>query len=77
MIIVFPFLSQTPDKNALEKATCFVPTKQFVSQPFVAWKVKSSGPNQGKYIAVNEEGRLSVQAFDFTPCHLCTTFVKI
>lgn len=58
---------EVTDKNALEKATYFVPTKSFAFQPFVAWEV---GLSQGKYIAVNEEGRLSVQAFDFTPCRM-------
>ena len=70
--LCFLFLSQVPDKNALEKATYFVPTKSFAFQPFVTWEVKSDGPSQGKYIAVNEEGRLSVQA-----CRMGTTFVKI
>lgn len=71
------FLSEVPDENALKKATCFVPTKPVKSQPFAAWEVKSSGPSQGKYIAVDEEGRLSVRAFDFTPCRLGATFVII
>ena len=59
----------------MEKATYLLPSdKGFASQPFVAWKV-SRGPSEGKYIAVNEEGRLLVQAFDLTPCRLGSTFV--
>ena len=52
-----------------------MPTESFVRQPFAAWKVKSNGPSQGKYIAVNKDR--SVQAFDSTPSRLGSTFVII
>lgn len=71
-----PFLLQVPDEKTLKKATYFTPTES-VNQPFAAWEVMSNGKGNGKYIAANKDGRLSVQAFDFTECRQSATFVKI
>ena len=70
------FLLQVPNESELKKTTYFVPIAE-PEQPFVIWEVKSSGPSKGKYIAVDEDGRLSVKTFDFTQCRQGTTFVKI
>lgn len=52
---------EVPDEDGSKKGTHFVPTNSVKFQEFV-WEMKSDDTSQlsGKYIAVDEEGRLSV-----------------